>query len=87
MVVKRFEPFTSAVVLLVQRHPDNEKVNLKLADRRLGYRSSKNKLDTVPWSSSIDDHLRRAVCDIQAGAILNWFEVISDFDNRPDTEV
>ncbi|KAK0227475.1 hypothetical protein EDD85DRAFT_958095 [Armillaria nabsnona] len=85
-VVKRFEPFTSATVLLVRRHSDNEKVILKLADRRLGYRSNKDRLDTVPWTSSIDNHLRRTVRAIKAGAIPDWFEVIGDFDNRPDTE-
>ncbi|PBK81803.1 hypothetical protein ARMGADRAFT_1091022 [Armillaria gallica] len=37
-VVKRFEPFTSTAVLLVQRISDNEKAILKLADRRLGHR-------------------------------------------------
>ncbi|SJL12477.1 uncharacterized protein ARMOST_15904 [Armillaria ostoyae] len=83
-VVKRFEFF--AVVLLVQQHSDHENISLKLTDYRLGYRSNKEQLDTVPWTSSIDDHLRRAVHDIQAGAIPDWFEVISDFDNRPDTE-
>ncbi|KAK0421797.1 hypothetical protein EV421DRAFT_1915121 [Armillaria borealis] len=60
---------------------------LKLADRRLGYRINKEQLDTVPWTSSIDDHLRHAVHDIQAGAIPDWFEVINDFDNWPDTEL
>ncbi len=39
---------------------------------------------TVPWTSSIDDHLRRA---IQVGAIFDWFEVIGDLDNRPDKEL
>ncbi len=86
-VVKRFEPFTSATVLLVQRHPDNEKVILKLADRRLGSRSNKGKLDTVPWTCSIEEHLRRAIRDIQAGAKPNWFELIHDFEDRPDTEL
>ncbi|PBK88595.1 hypothetical protein ARMGADRAFT_1033941 [Armillaria gallica] len=37
-VIKCFEPLTSATVLLVQRHSDNEKTILKLADCRLGYR-------------------------------------------------
>ncbi|KAG7441358.1 uncharacterized protein BT62DRAFT_937118 [Guyanagaster necrorhizus] len=85
-VIKRFEPFTCAAVLLVQRHSDNEQVILKLADRRLGYRSNIKDVDTVPWTSCIDDHLRRAVRDIQAGSIPDWFEFISDFDNRPDFE-
>ncbi len=40
-VTKRFEPFTSAAVLLVQRHSDSEKTILKLADRRLGYRGGR----------------------------------------------
>ncbi|KAK0224971.1 hypothetical protein EDD85DRAFT_958704 [Armillaria nabsnona] len=51
--VKRFEPFTSAAVLLVQRLSDDEKAILKLADRRLGYRSGKGR--PVPWSSSLED--------------------------------
>ncbi len=50
MVIKCFEPFTSAIVLLVQRHSDNEKLILKLADRRLGYHSGKGR--PVPWSLS-----------------------------------
>ncbi len=36
--LKRFEPFTPAAVLLVQRISGNEKATLKLADRRLGHR-------------------------------------------------
>ncbi|KAK0421906.1 hypothetical protein EV421DRAFT_2066923 [Armillaria borealis] len=87
-VVKRFEPFTSAVVLLVQRLPDKQPFILKLADRRLGYRSSNDDdVDTVPWLSYIDDHLRLAVRDIQIGVKPNWFEVIHDFENRPDTKL
>ncbi|PBK81711.1 hypothetical protein ARMGADRAFT_1039089 [Armillaria gallica] len=86
-IVKRFEPITVGTVLLVQRHSDNEKVILKLAARRLGYRCNNKGLDTVPWTSSIDDHLRRAVRDIQAGAIPNWFELINDSDNQPDEEL
>ncbi|PBK71146.1 hypothetical protein ARMSODRAFT_1002995 [Armillaria solidipes] len=85
-VIRRFEPFTSAVVLLVQRFCDNQPLILKLADRRLGYRAGNDDdVDTVPWTSSIDDHLRRAVREIQAGVKTNWFELISDFENRPDT--
>ncbi|KAK0235541.1 hypothetical protein EDD85DRAFT_938665 [Armillaria nabsnona] len=49
-VLKRFEPFTSAAVLLVQRLSDNEKAILKLANRRLGYRSGKG--GPMPWSPS-----------------------------------
>ncbi|SJL12430.1 uncharacterized protein ARMOST_15857 [Armillaria ostoyae] len=71
-VVKRFEPIT---------------VILMLADRRLGYRNNNKGVDTVPWTSSIDDHLRRAVRDIQAGAIPNWFELINDSDKQPDEEL
>ncbi|KAK0458191.1 uncharacterized protein EV420DRAFT_1643069 [Desarmillaria tabescens] len=69
-VIKRFEPVTSAVVLLVQRHSDNEQ-------RYIG----------VPWTSSIEDHLRRAIRDIQAGVIPDWFELINDRENRPDPEL
>ncbi len=39
-IIKPFKPFTSAVVLLVQRLSDNEQFILRLADRRLGYRSN-----------------------------------------------
>ncbi|KAK0455764.1 uncharacterized protein EV420DRAFT_1644542 [Desarmillaria tabescens] len=78
-VIKRFEPFTSAVVLLVQRLPDNQPFILKLADD--------DDVDTVPWTSSIDDHLRRTIHDIQAGVKPDWFELINDFDNRPDTRL
>ncbi len=84
-MVKRFEHFTSAAVLLVQRHSDNEQAILKLADRRLGYRSGKGR--QVPWSSSLEDRLRRAVHDIQAGVSPDWFEIIGDVENRPDTKL
>ncbi|KAG7441346.1 uncharacterized protein BT62DRAFT_937093 [Guyanagaster necrorhizus] len=48
-VVKPFEPFTSSVVLLVQRLSDNQPFILKLADRRLGYRSSNDDdAETMP---------------------------------------
>lgn len=53
-VVKRSKPF---IVVLVQQHSNHEKVILKLTDRMLGYRSNKGKLNTVQWTSSIDDHL------------------------------
>ncbi|PBK71191.1 hypothetical protein ARMSODRAFT_1003031 [Armillaria solidipes] len=71
-IVKPFKPFTSAVVLLVQRLSDNELVILKLADRRLGYRN----------------RLRHAVRDIQAGSIPDWIELLRDDENpkRPDEE-
>ncbi|KAK0443594.1 hypothetical protein EV421DRAFT_526473 [Armillaria borealis] len=84
-IVKPFKPFTSAVVLLVQRLSDNELVILKLADRRLGYRS--NDIE-VPWTSSIEDRLRHAVRDIQAGSIPDWIELLRDDENpkRPDEE-
>ncbi len=36
------------MILLVQRHV-NEMVILKLADRRLGYHSNEDKLDTVAF--------------------------------------
>ncbi|KAK0443632.1 hypothetical protein EV421DRAFT_528438 [Armillaria borealis] len=84
-IIKRFEPFTSAVVLLVQRHSDSEKVILKLADRRLGHRSGKG--GPVPWSPSLEDHLRHAVRDFQEGSAPNWFELIRDDENRPDIEL
>ncbi|KAK0235500.1 hypothetical protein EDD85DRAFT_955050 [Armillaria nabsnona] len=88
IVIKRFKPFTSTVVLLVQRLPDNQPLILKLADRRLGYRASNDdNVDMVPWLSSIDDHLRLAVRDIQRGVKPNWFELIHDFENRPDTKL
>ncbi len=88
MAVKRFEPFTSAVVLLVQQLSDSQLLILKLADRRLGYcASNHDDVDTVPWLSSIDDHLRLVVRDIQEGLKPNWFELIHYFENRPDTEL
>ncbi|KAK0421914.1 hypothetical protein EV421DRAFT_1914856 [Armillaria borealis] len=65
-VTKRFEPFTSTVVLLVQRHSDNAKVILKLADRRLGYRGGKGGPE---------------------GVAPNWFELICDDENLPDTKI
>ncbi|PBK71085.1 hypothetical protein ARMSODRAFT_62827 [Armillaria solidipes] len=63
-VVKRFEPFTPAVVLLVQRqregHPQASRSQTRVSQQQ----------GTVGYT----------------GAIPDWFEVISDFDNRPDTE-
>ncbi|PBK79230.1 hypothetical protein ARMGADRAFT_175317 [Armillaria gallica] len=41
MALKRVEPFTSATLLPVQRHSDNEKTILRLADRRLRYRGAR----------------------------------------------
>ncbi|KAK0431059.1 hypothetical protein EV421DRAFT_1743450 [Armillaria borealis] len=58
-VVKRFEPFTSATVLLVQRCSSTI---LKLADCRLRYCSNKDKLDTVSWVSSIPSRWRTVCC-------------------------
>ncbi len=72
-------------MLLVQRHSDNEKAILKLADRRLGYRSGKG--GPVPWLPSLEDSLRHAVRDIQKGSASNWFELIRDYENRPDFEL
>ncbi len=83
--IKRFGPFTSAAVLLVQRHSDDGKVIPKLADRRLGHRSGKG--GPVPWSPSLEGHLRHAVRDIQDGVGPNWFELIRDDENRPDIEL
>ncbi|PBK81714.1 hypothetical protein ARMGADRAFT_1090960 [Armillaria gallica] len=50
-----------------------------------GYRS--NDLE-VPWSSSIEGHLRQAVRDIQMGTIPDWIELLRDDENprRPDEE-
>ncbi len=58
---------------------------LKLADRRLGHRSGKG--GPVPWSPSLEGHLRHAVRDIQDGVAPNWFELIRDDENRPDIEL
>ncbi|KAK0421908.1 hypothetical protein EV421DRAFT_2042957 [Armillaria borealis] len=66
--IKRFEPVTSDVVLLVRNRADNDNVE-------------------VPWSSSIEDRLRRAIRDIRGGRILNWFELINDRENLPDPEL
>ncbi|SJK99746.1 uncharacterized protein ARMOST_03057 [Armillaria ostoyae] len=64
-LVKLFEHFTPAAVLPVQRLSDNEQAILKLADHRLWYRIGKGR--PAPWSFSLEDRLRRAVHDIQAG--------------------
>ncbi|PBK71125.1 hypothetical protein ARMSODRAFT_973600 [Armillaria solidipes] len=85
-VIKRFEPVTSAIVLLVQRHSDNEHSILKLGYRRLGNRANNDTVE-VPWSSSIEDHLRRAIRDIRGSRIPNWFELINDRENRLDPEL
>ncbi|SJL12467.1 uncharacterized protein ARMOST_15894 [Armillaria ostoyae] len=66
-------------------HSDNEKAILKLADRRLGYRGGKGR--PVPWSPSLEGHLQHAVREIQEGLASNWFELICDDENRPDTKV
>ncbi|KAK0235495.1 hypothetical protein EDD85DRAFT_77524 [Armillaria nabsnona] len=86
-VVRHFEPFISAHVLLVQRHSDNEQVILKFGDRKLRKRANKDDVLELPRTSSIDDRLRCAVRDIQAGVKPNWFELVHDFENRPDTEL
>ncbi|PBK81770.1 hypothetical protein ARMGADRAFT_1091001 [Armillaria gallica] len=83
-VIKCFKPFTSAAVLLVQRQPDNGKVILKLADCRLGHRSGKG--GPVPWSLSLEGHLRHTVRNIQDGMVPTWFDLICDVENWPDIE-
>ncbi|KAK0431068.1 hypothetical protein EV421DRAFT_2064960 [Armillaria borealis] len=75
-IVKRFEPFTSAVVLLVRRPFDTQPFILKLADRRLGYRHCWDV--DIPWTSTVEGHLRRAVHDVQLGKKRNWFEIVHD---------
>ncbi|PBK81788.1 hypothetical protein ARMGADRAFT_1091014 [Armillaria gallica] len=75
-IVKRFEPFSSAVVLLVQRPSDTQPFILKLADRRLGYRHCWDV--DIPWTSTVEGHLRRAVRDVQLGKKGNWFEIVHD---------
>ncbi|KAK0434359.1 hypothetical protein EV421DRAFT_1992537 [Armillaria borealis] len=79
-LVKLFEPFTPAAVLPVQRLSDNDQAILKLTDHRLWYRSGKGR--PAPWSSSLEDRLRRAVHDIQAGVSPDWFELICVVENR-----
>ncbi len=64
-VIQRLELFTSAAVLLVKQYSDNEKVILKLADYRLGYRSGKG--GPVAWSPSLEGHLQHAAREIQEG--------------------
>lgn len=85
-MVKRFQPVRSAIVLLVQRHSDNEEVIFKLGDRRLGNRAKKDNVE-LPWSSSIEEQLRCAIRNIQAGVIPDWFEPINERENRPDPEL
>ncbi|KAK0431055.1 hypothetical protein EV421DRAFT_2041464 [Armillaria borealis] len=68
-VLKRFEPFTSAAVLLSW----------------LGYRSGKG--GPVPWSPSLEGHLQHAIREIQESMAPNWFELIRDDENRPDTKI
>ncbi|PBK81782.1 hypothetical protein ARMGADRAFT_1091010 [Armillaria gallica] len=83
--LNHFEPFTPAAVLLVQRISGNEKAILKLADRRLGHRGG--KVGPVPWSPSLEGHLKHALRGIQEGMAPNWFELIRDDENRPDIRI
>lgn len=75
-VMKCFKPSTSAVVLLVRRLSDSQPFILKLADRRLGYRYNWDV--DIPWTSTVEAHLRHAVHDIQLGVTPNWFEIVQD---------
>ncbi|KAK0217178.1 hypothetical protein IW262DRAFT_1495942 [Armillaria fumosa] len=56
------------------------------SDRRLGHRG--NEVET-PWTSTLEDRLRRAVGDIQMGTIPAWIEFLRDDENpkRPDEEL
>ncbi len=83
--LKRFEPFTPAAVLLVQRISGNEKAILKLADRRLGRRGG--KVGPVLWSPSLEGHLQHALRGIQEGMAPNWSELIRNDENRPDIRI
>ncbi|PBK71119.1 hypothetical protein ARMSODRAFT_954888 [Armillaria solidipes] len=81
-IVKRLEPFTSSVVLLIQQISDNKQFVLKLNDRRLGYRYSLNmEDDELPWTPALEERLRAAVRDIQLGKVTNWFELVKDSMN------
>ncbi|KAK0235506.1 hypothetical protein EDD85DRAFT_843258 [Armillaria nabsnona] len=81
-IVKRLEPFTSSVVLLIQQISDNKRFVLKLNGHRLGYRHSLNMQDVeLPWTPALEERLRAAVRDIQLGKVTNWFELVKDSMN------
>ncbi|KAK0200046.1 hypothetical protein DFS33DRAFT_1400098 [Desarmillaria ectypa] len=81
-IVKRLEPFTSSVVLLIQQVSDSKQFILKLNDRRLGHRHSLKMEDgELPWTPALEEHLRAAVRDIQLGTVTNWFELVKDSMN------
>ncbi|KAK0227494.1 hypothetical protein EDD85DRAFT_975181 [Armillaria nabsnona] len=52
---------------------------------QLGYRGGKGK--PVSWPPSLEDHLQHVVREIQEGVAPNWFELVRDDENRPDTKV
>ncbi|PBK88647.1 hypothetical protein ARMGADRAFT_1084604 [Armillaria gallica] len=73
-VVKCFEPFTSAAVLLVQRIFDNEKAILKLVDRRLGYRGGKSgPVPRANWFELIRDDENRPDVELWE----DWMQEVS----------
>ncbi|KAK0431074.1 hypothetical protein EV421DRAFT_1912246 [Armillaria borealis] len=81
-IVKRLEPFTSSVVLLIQHISDNKQFVLKLNDRRLGCRHSLNmEDDELPWTPALEERLRAAVRDIQLGK-EDWMWEISTWTSR-----
>ncbi|KAK0431076.1 hypothetical protein EV421DRAFT_2024756 [Armillaria borealis] len=81
-IVKRLEPFTSSVVLLIQQISDSKQFILKLNDRRLGHRHRLNMEDgELPWTPALEERLRAAVRDIQLGKVTNWFEFVKDTMN------
>ncbi|KAG7441345.1 uncharacterized protein BT62DRAFT_484412 [Guyanagaster necrorhizus] len=81
-IVKRLEPFTSSVVLLIQQVSNNKQFILKLNDGRLGHHHRLNMEDgELPWTPALEEHLPAAVRNIQLGTITNWFELVDGWKN------
>ncbi|SJL12534.1 uncharacterized protein ARMOST_15962 [Armillaria ostoyae] len=85
---KRFEPLTSATILLVHRHVDREKVILELADRRLGYHSNEDKLDTVAlyrWPPTTRPSVtsKPELWEDWMWEVSTWFGKMGPYDSTP----
>ncbi|KAK0458197.1 uncharacterized protein EV420DRAFT_384601 [Desarmillaria tabescens] len=81
-IIKRLEPFTSSVVLLIQNVSDSKQFILKLNDRRQGHRHSLTMaVGELPWTPGLEERLRAAVRDIQFGTTTDWFELVKDNRN------
>ncbi|KAK0458193.1 uncharacterized protein EV420DRAFT_384594 [Desarmillaria tabescens] len=86
-IIKRLEPFTSSVVLLIQHVTDSKQFILKLNDSRESHRHSLTMVNgELPWTPALEERLRTAVRDTQLGTATNWFELVEDFRNPTQSD-